>query len=78
MKKLAFITTLFILNIVSLYAVAGPGEPGSGDCGPTDPNAGPDCVPSPLDSWVIFLAAVALIFTTIYLLRKQKAAINAA
>lgn len=71
MKKKISIAVLFILNIVSLHALAtGPGTPGGEE--PCPPEAGPDGCP--LDTWVILLAAAALIFTIIYLHRKQKAA----
>lgn len=42
-------------------------------CNGTDPFS--DC---PIDSWVIFLAGIALVATTLYLHRKQKAALQTA
>ena len=52
---------LFILNSSVLFAQ--PGEP----CGETDPDA--TC---PLDTWVIVLAIIAVIFAAYHLHRKQK------
>ena len=52
---------LLILNTAVLYAQ--PGEP----CGGTDPDA--TC---PLDTWVLVLAVIALIFAFSRLYRKQK------
>jgi hypothetical protein len=51
---------LLILNTAVLYAQ--PGEP----CAGTDPDA-----VCPLDTWVIFLAAIALVFAVRHLYRKQ-------
>ena len=53
----------------SLIAFAQPGGPGQGDCGDTP--EGPDA-PCPLDTWVIILAFLAVVFAAIYLQRKQK------
>ncbi|HWZ03224.1 MAG TPA: hypothetical protein VNX40_06395 [Mucilaginibacter sp.] len=58
---------LFILNSSVLFAQ--PGEP----CGGTDPDA--TC---PLDTWVIVLAIIALIFGAYHLYRKQKSPLPAA
>jgi hypothetical protein len=51
---------LLILNTAVLYAQ--PGEP----CGGTDPDA--TC---PLDTWILVLAAIAIIFAAVHLSRKQ-------
>jgi hypothetical protein len=53
---------LLMLNVVMLYAQ--PGEP----CAGVDPDE--TC---PLDTWVIILAAAALVFATIHLYRKRSA-----
>jgi hypothetical protein len=55
---------LLVLNTATLFAQGGPGEP----CQGTDPDA--TC---PLDTWVIVLAVVAVIFAVVHLNRKQKA-----
>jgi hypothetical protein len=60
---------LILLPIIS-FAQDGDGPP----CEDSDPiDAGPDC---PLDTWVIILVVVALIFATIHLYRKQKSKLN--
>jgi hypothetical protein len=51
-----------MLNVAILYAQ--PGEP----CGGTDPDA--TC---PLDTWVIALAVIAVIFAAMSLIKKQNA-----
>ena len=56
---------LLILNTAVLYAQ--PGEP----CGGTDPDA--TC---PLDTWVIVLAAVAVIFAVTKLYRLQRSEVS--
>jgi hypothetical protein len=56
---------LLILNTVTLYAQIG--EP----CGGVDPDA--TC---PLDTWVIVLAAAAVIFAVMHLNRKQKSPLS--
>jgi len=58
---------LLILNSAVLYAQ--PGVP----CGGTDPDA--TC---PLDTWVIVLAIIAVIFAAYHLHRKQKSPLPAA
>ncbi|MDR3693260.1 hypothetical protein [Mucilaginibacter sp.] len=61
---------LFILNSSVLFAQStNPGEP----CGGTDPDA--TC---PLDTWVIILAMVAVVFAAWHLYRKQKSPLPAA
>jgi hypothetical protein len=55
-----------MLNVVMLYAQ--PGEP----CGGNDDDG---TCPSPLDTWVLVFAAIALVFTAVYLYRKQKSQI---
>jgi hypothetical protein len=60
---------LLLLPIIS-FAQTGDGPP----CDDSDPiDAGPDC---PLDTWVIVLVVIALIFATIHLYRKQKSKLN--
>ena len=51
---------LLMLNVMALYAQ--PSEP----CGGTDPDA--TC---PLDTWVVILAVVALVFAIIHLRRQR-------
>jgi len=58
---------IFILNSSVLFAQVG--EP----CGGTDPDA--TC---PLDTWVIMLAMVAVVFAAWHLHRKQKSPLPAA
>lgn len=60
---IAFSGGLLLLPVISF---AQDGE----DCSGGDPVNG--TCPTPLDTWVIVLAATALIFTSIYLYRKQK------
>jgi len=60
-KVFSWALLLLILNTAVLYAQ--PGEP----CGGTDPDS--TC---PLDTWVIVLAAIAVIFAVSRLHRKQK------
>ena len=71
MNKRIFLTLAFItITVTTLLAQSDPGLP----CGGADQDDN-NC---PLDTWVIVLAAVVMIFTAIHLARKQKAAINAA
>ena len=63
LKVFCWTLVLLMFNVVMLYAQ--PGEP----CGGTDDDA---TCPSPLDTWVLILAAVAVIFTVMHLYRKQK------
>ncbi len=58
---------LLMLNVIVLYAQ--PGEP----CGGNDDDG---TCPSPLDTWVMVLAVVAVFFAAIYLYRKHKSQIN--
>ena len=67
MKKVYYIVTnvvIFILGITTALA-----QPGSGGdplpCDPDDPNC-------PLDTWVIVLVVMAVIFAVTQLHRKQK------
>jgi hypothetical protein len=55
---------VLMLSAVIAFAQGGPGEP----CGGTDPDA--TC---PLDSWVMVLAVIAVVFASVHLYRKQKA-----
>jgi hypothetical protein len=57
---------ILMLNVALLHAqvCTGPGCP----CGGTDDDG--SCVP--LDSWIVILAAAALLFTVKYLYGKQK------
>jgi hypothetical protein len=64
------LTTIFFLNVVTAFAMQVP-CPGD----PTDPGYDPNNCP--LDTWVIVLAASTLIFTTVYLCRKQRAITSA-
>lgn len=57
----------YLLLTVS-YCFADPGDPGGGLCDGND--GGPDGCP--LDTWVIVLVVIAVIFTAIHLHRKQK------
>jgi hypothetical protein len=60
---------LLLLPVLS-FAQDGDGPP----CSDSDPiDAGPGC---PLDTWVIVLAVIAVVFATIYLYRKQKSKLN--
>jgi hypothetical protein len=59
------VVLLFMVNVAALYAQ--PTEP----CEGTDPDT--TC---PLDTWVIVLAFIALIFTVIHLYRKRAAVTN--
>ena len=65
-KTLILLATFLLLSLATFAqdCTDGPGLPGD------DPDAG---VPCPLDTWVFVLAAVALIITTFYLYRRQKA-----
>jgi len=58
---------LLMLNFVVLYAQ--PGEP----CGGSDDDG---TCPSPLDTWVLILAAIVLVFAVRHLYRKQKSRIS--
>jgi hypothetical protein len=55
---------LLLLNVAMLYAQPGgsPSEP----CGGTDPDA--TC---PIDTWVVILAVVAVVFAAFRLYRQQ-------
>ena len=69
-----FLTALFMLCTLMTFAQpTGPGGPGQGDCG--DTTVGPD-EPCPLDTWVIVLAIIALIFAAIHLYKKQNTALK--
>ncbi|MCR8557687.1 hypothetical protein KXD93_08545 [Mucilaginibacter sp. BJC16-A38] len=59
--------------LCALVTFAQPGGPGQGDCG--DTTAGPD-EPCPLDTWVIVLSVIALVFAAIHLHKKQKNALK--
>jgi hypothetical protein len=59
-----FFSTLFLLMLNAAALFAQPGEP----CAGTDPDA--TC---PLDSWVLILAAVVVIFAFIHLSGKRSA-----
>jgi hypothetical protein len=68
MKKKLLLTFVFsIIAVTTLFASTGV-DPGDFPCEDID-----GC-PTPLDTWVMVLAAIALIFTTTYLYHKQKAA----
>ena len=64
MKLKVFFSTLFLLAFSTLSLFAQPGEP----CNGNDPDA--YC---PLDTWVLVLAGVALLFAALHLHRKQAA-----
>jgi hypothetical protein len=75
MKVLSFIKNKYkFLLGVSFYLLittncfADPGDPGDPLCGGID--GGPDNCP--LDTWVIGLVVIAVIFTAVHLHRKQK------
>jgi LPXTG-motif cell wall-anchored protein len=61
------LTFAFILSPVFCFAQTDPDNP----CDGSDPFA--DC---PLDTWVIVLAGIALLATTLYLHRKRKTIIQ--
>ncbi|MDN5287385.1 MAG: hypothetical protein JWR38_3659 [Mucilaginibacter sp.] len=69
MKKVFYyiITTVafFVLSTISVLAQPGSGGGGTPPCDPDDPVC-------PLDTWVIVLVIIAVIFTAIHLHRKQK------
>jgi hypothetical protein len=75
MKINKILSTVLLILLTSAAAFAqcddgsGIGIPGG------DPDAGNPC---PLDTWVIFLALGAVVLTTLYLYRKQKAINNIA
>jgi hypothetical protein len=62
MRAKIFFGTLLLLMLNSVALFAQPGEP----CEGTDPDA--TC---PLDTWVIILAIIAVVFATIHLYRKR-------
>jgi len=62
MRVKIFLGTLLLLLINTVALYAQPGEP----CAGTDPDA--TC---PLDSWVIILALVAVVFAIIHLNRRR-------
>lgn len=63
--RIVFATlVLSIFNIALLYAQTDPGAP----CAGNDVD-NTDC---PLDTWVVFLAVIAVVLAAIYLHRKQK------
>ena len=58
---------LLMLNVIVLYAQ--PGLP----CGGNDDDG---TCPSPLDTWVVVLAAIALIFAVRHLYKKQRSQVS--
>jgi len=56
---------LLVITAINTYA-----QPGGGTL-PCDPDETDDCT-TPLDNWVFILVAIALIFVTMHLYRKQK------
>jgi cbb3-type cytochrome oxidase subunit 3 len=67
-KKCIFVSCLTI--IFSAITMISYAQPGGGDiCPPED-----QC---PLDTWVVAFVIIALIFTTLYLYRRQKNALTA-
>ena len=68
MKKIS-IYLFATLSVVLLNIVTVMADPTGSDPLPCDPDD-PNC---PLDTWVIVLAAVALVAAVIHLHRKQKA-----
>lgn len=64
-KRITLILVFLIAGTVPLFAqlLGDPGLP----CDGADIDGG-----CPLDTWIIILAAVALILTTLYLYRKQR------
>jgi len=69
MKIFCSALILLMLNVMVGFAQTGTTGPGA-PCGGTDIDA--DC---PLDTWVIFLAVIAVVFAAIHLHKKQKAGI---
>ena len=67
MRVKIFLGTLLLLMLNTVASYAQPGEP----CGGVDPDA--TC---PLDTWVIILASIAVIFAVIHLNRKQKSLLS--
>jgi len=72
MKKLTLhiiplISTIILFILSTTVALSDPidGDPGT-PCDPDDPSG------CPLDTWVIALVIIAVIFTALHLQRKQK------
>lgn len=68
MKKISLylFATLSVLLLNIITVLADPFDGGDPlPCDPDDPNC-------PLDTWVVFLVVIAVIFTVIHLHRKQK------
>jgi len=64
---ISYTILLVLCTLTTVYA-----QPGSGDEGtPCSPDDTTDCT-TPLDNWVFILVAIALVFVTINLYRKQK------
>ena len=66
--KIFFSTLLLLLTNVALIFAQDPGEP----CGGNDP----DSVGCPLDTWVVLLAIVAIIFAAWNLQKRRKMAVT--
>ena len=60
--------TLAMIIFTAISAFADPGDPPCDDL-----EGGPDSCPVPLDTWVIVLVVVGLIFASYRLYRKQEA-----
>jgi preprotein translocase subunit SecG len=67
MKKILYqiITTIVLFVLSTITVLAQPGSGGGLPCDPDDPTC-------PLDTWVIVLMIIAVVFTAIHLHRKQK------
>ena len=67
-SKYKFLLGVCVYLLVATNCFADPGDPGDGFCDGV--NGGPDGCP--LDTWVIALVIIALIFTVLHLRKKQK------
>ncbi|WP_214072203.1 hypothetical protein [Mucilaginibacter sp. dw_454] len=68
MKRKFLLTILFLFSAVTLFAQIG--TPTCGTDGDIDDG------PCPIDTWVVFFAALALIITTVHLYKKQTNAVK--
>jgi len=64
--KIFFSTLLLLLTNVALIYAQDPGEPCNGN--------DPDNVGCPLDTWVVLLAIVAIVFAAWHLQKRRKTA----
>jgi hypothetical protein len=67
-SKYKFLLGVCLYLLITTNCFADPGDPGDPLCDGN--NGGPDGCP--LDTWVIALVIIAVIFTAIHLQRKQK------